>query len=486
MKIYFDSFFCSIEVFCLVCLIFLIVFFEYAYAGTGTYTLGIDPRVVGRGGADIAVANDTFSIALNPAGMAQINGKRFDTSLALGVAFTHFENDYNDKDGDPFYFAVPSMGYVHNPAASRWSYGIALYSPGGLGTSYKLYQPLYEKKLDYEDALMPLRISPAVAYKITSNLTIGFAPCLSYTTLDLKMPFTVSKDKVRETCQGEPFSGITYGEVLYQVADKNLIGADEYVVKADITDLDDFTFGFVLGLLYNVNSRLSIGFSYVSRQEFDLEGKFELDANRQLDALKKLALVEILERRLPNQGTKGYFGTWDSTARYIYPQKIGVGISYKPVSYWHFVFDAVWIEWSDFLGYWTMEQTNGDNEDLNAIIGDISFTGDILQGWRDSYTLSFGLEYEYSKHGILRGGFAHCTNVIPSHNITPTGPALSKDHLTLGWGYFWESHEFNISYEHIFRNSSRAVSSHTVGRDYDNSKVSIGVNIVHMMYSFHF
>ena len=465
--------------------ILLIGFLQYAYAGSGAYALGTGSRVIGRGGADIAVADDTFSITLNPAGMLQIDGQRFDLSFAAGASNTHFDNDYNDNvESDPFYFFIPNFGYVNNSIDSRWAYGITLYSPGGLGTSYKLYQPLYEKELVHEDAIIPIRIVPAVAYRVTSKFAVGFAPCFSYTRLDLKMPFIVSKEKVRETCQGEvggPFGSITYGEVL------NWVDVDEYVNKVDAKKMEDFAFGFIFGLLYKINSKLSVGFSYMSKQKFDLKGTFELDATRQLAAIKEIEpRVALVEQQLPDKGEKGYCGTWDTTARFVYPQKIGIGISYKPWKNWHFAFDASWVEWSDFLGYWIMKQKNGDNNDLNAIIGDTSFVGDIYQNWKDSYIFSIGIEYEYSEQIILRGGFAHSTNIVPSHTIDPTGPVIAKDHATLGWGYSWKAYEFNVSYEHIFRNSSSRVSHHMVTRNYDNAKTSLSANIVYLTYTWKF
>ena len=112
-----------------------------AYAGNGFYPLGFGARVMGRGGADIAVADDTLSINLNPAGMTRIKGEKLDISGSAGVGFTHFQNDFNDKDGDPFYFLLPGIGYVNNREDSSWAHGIAFYTPGGLGTSYSLRHP---------------------------------------------------------------------------------------------------------------------------------------------------------------------------------------------------------------------------------------------------------------------------------------------------------------------------------------------------------
>lgn len=72
-------------------------FSKSVYAGNGFYPLGIGPRVTGRGGSDIAVADDTLSIHLNPAGMKNISDKRFDLAISPGVVLSHFKNKYNDS-----------------------------------------------------------------------------------------------------------------------------------------------------------------------------------------------------------------------------------------------------------------------------------------------------------------------------------------------------------------------------------------------------
>ncbi|MDO8723058.1 MAG: outer membrane protein transport protein, partial [Syntrophales bacterium] len=231
-----------------------------AYAGNGFYPLGFGARVTGRGGADIAVADDTLSISLNPAGMTRIKGEKLDLSGSAGVGFTHFQNDFNDTDGDPFYFLLPGIGYVNNREDKPLAYGIAFYAPGGLGTSYSLRHPLYENELDYKDLIVSLRLSPAIAYRVTPRLSVGFAPYLSYTRLDVKGPFFKSKDEVANIYKGDiSGSGLTYGTFLAGLA-------DEYTVLSELKAIDALGYGFSFGILYEVKPQLTVGFSYVSRQ----------------------------------------------------------------------------------------------------------------------------------------------------------------------------------------------------------------------------
>lgn len=341
--------------------------------------------------------------------------------------------------------------------------------------------PLYENELDCKDLLVSLRLSPAIAYRVTPRLSVGFAPYLSYTKLDAKAPFFKSDEEVANICRGLiPGSGLTYGTLLKELA-------DEYTVLSELKAMDAFGYGFSFGVLYEVKPQLTIGLSYVSRQRFDLKGRFYMDANRQIEAIGKQypELMEQFLSSLPKHGND-FTGNWDAAASFTFPQKVGMGVAYRPSDRWLFAFDATWIDWPDFLGDWVVNISNGDNEDINATIGSSGFSDRTPQDWKNGIIFSLGMEHALTKKSILRAGFAHGNSIVPSDTIHLLGPAISEDHLTLGWGYHGKSFEFNLAYEHIFRNSSSPVTQHRLGGWFDNSKVSASADIIHTMYTWYF
>lgn len=189
---------------------------------------------------------------------------------------------------------------------------------------------------------------------------------------------------------------------------------------------------------------------------------------------------------LPNQGTDGFIGKWDADVPFTFPQRAGIGIAYRPWDRWLIVFDVTWIDWTDFLGDWVVKLSNGDNTDLNTIIGSSGFSSGIPQDWEEGVIFSVGMEYKLSETTVLRAGFAHGNNVVPSDTVVPTGPAINENHLTAGWGYRRKSFGFDLAYEHIFDNSSSRVPHHQVAREFDNSRTSVSANILHMMCTWHF
>ena len=455
-----------------------ICLYDVVYAGNGIYVLGLGPRAIGRGGADIAVADDTLSISLNPAGMTRIQGKKIDFSASPGIASTHFKNEYNDQDGDPVYLFLPSLGYVNNPEDKNWAWGIALFIPSGVGASYSIRHPLYSEKIRYEDAYMSLKLSPALAYQVTPKFSVGFAPSISYNRLDAEGGITRTKAQVIDICNGTAFPGTTFGDLF------GALDVDEYFMLTHLRNMEGIGYGYTLGILYDVSPQITIGLSYVSRHKFELSGKLYFDTNRQLEAIGEEGR-EIMEL-LPNQGTQGFDAKWDADAVFTLPQKIGIGIAYRPIKRLLIAFDATWIDWGDFFGDWIVKMNNGNNEDINAIIGSTSLTRGVPQNWKDGVIFSIGMEYELTKKNTIRAGYAHGNSIVPSNTVTSLGPAICKDHLTLGWGYRWDMFEFNVAFEHIFKNTSSYVPHHKVASEYNNSKTSIQIDTLHMMYTWHF
>jgi long-subunit fatty acid transport protein len=288
----------------------------------------------------------------------------------------------------------------------------------------------------------------------------------------------MSLDTLRSISKGIAFNETTFGDLFTD------IGVNEVSPMTKLK-ADSLSYGFALGLLYDINSKLTIGISYVSRQHFELEGTLKLNANRQIDVLKP-DVIPLLSL-LPNQGQNGLIGKWDVDIPFTLPQKAGVGLSYRPTEKWMFAFDITWIDWKDFLGGdWVVKLSNGNSEDLNAIVGSPDFTSSFPQKWSNGIIYSFGVEHQLSPVCILRAGYATGNRIVPSNTITPVGPVISKHHLTFGTGYKFEIFEFNIAYEHILKNSSSRVQSHQVSSFYEDARTSVSVNTVHMMCSWHF
>lgn len=92
---------------------FLHLVFSLCWASNGIKSLSTSIRAIGRGGADIAVADDALAMNSNPAGIAMIDGKQFDMVLLAFLGRYSLSNTSNsDSDNERIPLAGPYFGYV--------------------------------------------------------------------------------------------------------------------------------------------------------------------------------------------------------------------------------------------------------------------------------------------------------------------------------------------------------------------------------------
>ncbi|MDX1668418.1 MAG: long-chain fatty acid transporter, partial [Limnobacter sp.] len=110
----------------------------HAQATNGYFSHGYGTKAKGRGGVNLAIADDAMASAQNPAGFAYLDN-RFDAGFD---AFTPKRGarrtggfDFNERS-DSNLFIIPDLGYSHR-LNRRVVVGITLYGNGGLNTDYQ-------------------------------------------------------------------------------------------------------------------------------------------------------------------------------------------------------------------------------------------------------------------------------------------------------------------------------------------------------------
>ncbi len=116
-----------------------------AGATEGYFQLGYSPVQNGVGGAGVANSEDAMSMALNPAGIADI-GKQFQMGVGLfmpyrgysstGAGFVAPGTGTGSVESSNNLFLMPNMAYSH-PLDANSAVGVALYGNGGMNTTYK-------------------------------------------------------------------------------------------------------------------------------------------------------------------------------------------------------------------------------------------------------------------------------------------------------------------------------------------------------------
>jgi long-subunit fatty acid transport protein len=112
-----------------------------ALATNGMYLAGYGSEAAGRGGANLAVADNALGLQANPAGIMHIRGRELDVDVQLLAPSLRYGGDPfgNRMDGKSKIFPMPSLSYVKGYAGQPWVWGIALISQGGMGATFEHY-----------------------------------------------------------------------------------------------------------------------------------------------------------------------------------------------------------------------------------------------------------------------------------------------------------------------------------------------------------
>jgi len=232
-------------------------------AQAGHIMQGIGAVNMSMGGAATAQPLDiNGALQWNPAGIAAFDTKTF--SINAGIFFSSPELSSSvptptgtmsgvTKD-DRGVSIMPALAMVWAKKNSKHSFGVAAFGISGFGVTFpesstnpinmpQSAQGFGRIESDYQ----LLQVGFTYAYKLTDKLSIGLAPTINYSTLELAPNPLSSPD---------PAKG-------YPVSDKATA----------------FGFGGQVGIFYNSGTGIKLGASYKSQQYF---GEFEFD-NTYLD-----------------------------------------------------------------------------------------------------------------------------------------------------------------------------------------------------------
>ena len=155
-----------------------------AWATDGYFPHGYGMKALGMGGASVAMTDNAFAGANNPATAAHA-GNRYELGVNLfspkRSAVTMGSMGPMETQSDSNYFLVPEFGFNKTVDANT-SVGITVYGNGGMNTNYPL--PL----LDMQGLgatrtgvnLMQLILAPTIAYKLSETQSVGVSPLFVY------------------------------------------------------------------------------------------------------------------------------------------------------------------------------------------------------------------------------------------------------------------------------------------------------------------
>lgn len=381
-----------------------------AGATNGYQLIGVGQMQNSMAGAVTAAPMDTMTAITNPAGMARV-GERADFSMEAfmpvrSVDFTSSLLGGDKAKGGTNLYGVPSVGWVAKAFNREDVYfGGGMFATSGLGVDYGqlLMMPgaalglPEDVTFDGYSGIQFWKMAPTVAWNVNNALSLGVSLNLDYQSVTM-----------RERIRNVPFWDTPPGPSTMTQRDVNFdLGRPT----------NQMGFGAGVGLLYDVNDRITLGVSYISEQVFG-DGKYRVGTNDILNFNGGVGLPGIYKLDLD------------------YPQQAAIGIALHPSRPLLIDLDIKWINWSGthdevaLRGPANSFDSNGDGT------GDSAGT-QLNFGWEDQYVYALGAQYSVTERLNLRAGINYAETPIDEADVFNNliFPAVVEWHYTLGFDY---------------------------------------------------
>jgi long-chain fatty acid transport protein len=372
-----------------------------AQATDGYFSHGYGLKAKGRGGAAIAMADDAYGGANNPAAMV-FAGSRVDVGLDLFSPERSAERTGSaggmlnfSADSDSTLFAIPEFAY-NKMYSKDLSLGVSVYGNGGMNTNYPGGQlncsgfggPSSANGLCGDGNLgvdlSQLIIAPTVAWKFSPDHAVGLSPLFAYQRFK------------------------AYGVQLFA-------GFSSSPANVSNNGYDDSTgWGVRVGYLGRLSDTFTIGASYASKMNM---GNFDK-----------------------------YKGLFAGGGGFDIPENYGFGIAWKATPELLVAVDYVVINYSGVPSV-------GNQSSNQAPLGSSNGPG---FGWTDVDVWKVGVEYKYDRNLTLRAGYNHSDNPVTPANVTFNilAPGVVQNHYTLGFTYQLDKDsEITMAYTYAANNS---------------------------------
>lgn len=351
-----------------------------ALASNAIYLIGYGTESTLMGGADVAVARDTFAINNNPAGLPQISGKALDINASPfdGEGITHSDNFGNHRQHTKSQFGMyGNLGYAEHMPDSPYTFGIALVVQGGLGWVYKDMTTAFGTRDEATSLFTILKLAPAVGWKVNDRLNLGAALGLNYAS---------GAQTLFPNTSTPTFSGINF------------------------KDASGYGFSAKFGMQYRPVDDVVIGLTYGTKASIPLKGG-TLRVNY---SNAGLGIVRYDDARM-----KGL----------TVPQEIALGISFRPLKPLLISIQDKWYDWSEALKSFTLTAKNPRSPTPPGLqqLRSVSQVGAF-----DQHAYSIGAAYDYNEATTLFGGLNYGRRTIPEQNLSPTFGVIQQMHYTAG------------------------------------------------------
>lgn len=356
-------------------------------------------------------------------------------------------------------------GASYRPPGSRFTFGTNVYSPMMNGMHVASDDP---GRFAQERAAFTLitYFSPTVAYEVSDTFSVGLSVNFNYSGMGLELP--IHEPHVAIFFLGSPFIQGTFCNPDGTPKEANQPD-NELGLKIDVcTEVPPFTtfgklsfevdqnivLGYNLGLLWKPQPWLSLGLSYNSAIDVEMDGEFSFPIYDPFKTflyrfhssqVMELAgnLVQTLGLQLPTPEQIQNDAKGPLTVSYQIPQRWNAGISLQLTPRWKWNVDVRQTEWSAFSEIYLDFGVDvpllmwGNIADLVGTGGKNGISPNSVDykiSLRDVTYWGTGVEYQYNDRLVLRAGFEDRPSAVPEESPNAFIPLNDAKLMSLGFG----------------------------------------------------
>lgn len=399
-----------------------------------------------------AIAEDASTTYFNPAGLSKLDGNQMVVAGHYVTANAGFANNgstlvttgtLSGANDDPGVSAFIPNFYYANQLNDQWTFGLGIKAPFGQSTDYSdTWVGRYHAT---KSEITTLNINPSASFKVSDKFSVGFGVNVQYIEATL-----ANQLDSRLVCMGAliPVVGAVAANTNCNAAGLTTIG-DVTTDSSVSLNADDWSLGWNVGLLYDVNSETRLGLAYRSNIKHGLTGT--------ADFTRSVGLNAIL-------GASTAFADTGISAGVDLPETLSLSLYHDATSKWAVLADVTWTKWSRF-----------DKLEVD-FSNPLQATSTIPENWEDSLRYSLGMNYKADANWIYRAGLAlDETPIATAEDRTARLPGDDRIWLSLGFGYkMSNTSSVDVGYAHIFFddipiNNTDASFGHTLTGTYDVS-----------------
>jgi len=377
---------------------------------------------LGRGYAAVATGcHDASAIYWNPAAVTNLNNWTWAAGAAAIIIDGKFVQDTTRQTfkGNVPTAIVPNVFVNYHNPSSKAAYGIGFYVPYGLTSEWNNDFPgrFSAKKA----SLQTFYIQPNLGWQINSKWSIGVAPIIAHSNVELIQALDLSQQSLTVGTQSVLLSSFGIPQRT-EFAQARLKGGA-------------WGYGAHFGIQGKLTPEWTLGVRYLTQIVFKYDNA---DATFSQVATNLVVPASIPNPANPSQivipaGTAidaivapffspgGPLSAQTVSTRIAHPSQFQAGFAYTGVKNWEFEADYA------FIGYRAFK-------DLPIKFSNsLTPSRTLIEEYNNSSAIRLGAEYKFQSNVRVRGGFSGVSAAAPDATVTPLLPEQDRANYSLGF-----------------------------------------------------